>query len=299
MSKKLIVLSILFGLVCIIVFRWGESSKASVNKSMVMSTTFNEQKGYDQFVKQLPKKALNEMNWATPFYLKNGGLPRLILNCKAYIKVDKILVQQKKPEDEQVTAPAEQPNVDAQVKHKRIAITFDDGPHAKVTDQILSILQKYDVKATFFVIGLNVVQHPDIVAKANEHGHEIANHSWSHKNLTKLTPEQLHTEIDQTNEAINEAIGKYPTAYRPPFGATNADVRKEIALTSVLWNIDTMDWHHKTPAKTLANVKAQAKDGGILLMHDIYQESADALESVIIYLKKEGYEFVKISEIEQ
>lgn len=166
-----------------------------------------------------------------------------------------------------------------------------------MTKQVLTTLQKHEVKATFFVLGQNVVKHPEIVKKADAFGHEIANHSWSHKNLTKLNVKQMQAEINRANEAICDAIGKYPTMYRPPFGAIDETVREVIELTPVLWNIDTLDWHHKTPSKTLANLKEQAKDDGIILMHDIHQQSADALEDVILYLKEEGYEFVTTSQL--
>ena len=180
---------------------------------------------------------------------------------------------------------------------KKVALTFDDGPNDKSTVQILAILKKYDVKATFFVLGQNVVKHLDVVRMIHDQGHEVANHSWSHKNLTKLNPAQMHDEIDRTSDAIFEATGEYPASYRPPYGAIDASVRKEIQLNSVLWNIDTMDWHHKDPVKTLKNVKANAKDGGIILMHDIHQQSADALEAILQYLQQEDYEFVTTKEL--
>ena len=166
-----------------------------------------------------------------------------------------------------------------------------------MTDQILMTLQKYEVKATFFVLGQNVVKYPDVVKKADAFGHEIANHTWSHKNLTKLNVQQIQAEIDRANEAICNATGKTPTMYRPPFGALDEKVRESIDLTPVLWNIDTLDWHHKTPSKTLANLKEQAKNDGIILMHDIHQATADALDEVLATLQKQGYEFVTVSEL--
>lgn len=200
-------------------------------------------------------------------------------------------MNQEEPKEEPIEKPEQE------VQRKRIALTFDDGPHDKNTVQTLSILQKYNVKATFFVLGMNVVKHPEIVKLAAQQGHEIASHTWSHKSLTKLTPAQMHDEIDRASNAIFEAIGKRPTSYRPPYGAINANVRNEIKLKSILWNIDTMDWHHKTPAKTIENVKLHAKDGGIILMHDIHQETVEALEGVIQYLIQENYEFVTVEEL--
>lgn len=293
MSKKILVLGILFGLISLIVFRWSVGLQKASAQNITVSATYSEQQGYERFVEQLPQQIRNRMIWNLPFYMVNGGLPRVIRNCAAYITVNELLVQQQTPNKEPVV---EEPK---RALRKQIALTFDDGPNNKSTVQILNILQKYDVKATFFVLGQNVAKYPEIVKQAAEQGHEIANHSWSHKNLTKLNQEQMHAEIDQASEAIFAATGHYPTAYRPPYGAINDNVRKEIHLAPVLWNIDTMDWHHKNPAKTLATVRAHAKDRGIILMHDIHQESADALEAVIQYLQQEDYEFVTIETLYQ
>lgn len=285
MSRKLVVLGILFGLVSMIVVGWSTSPLTINAENLASSATYSEQQGYQQFVKQLPQRVSDEVTWKTPFYMGNGGLPRVIRDCGAYITVGELLVQQEKPE-----MPPLEPR-------KQIALTFDDGPNNKSTIQILDILQKYDVKATFFVLGQNVVKHPDVVNRMYIEGHEIANHSWGHKNLTKLNPAQMHAEIDRASEAIFEATGHYPTSYRPPYGAIDASVRQEIQLTPVLWNIDTMDWYHKDSLKTLENVQANAKDGGIVLMHDIHQQSADALEAVIQYLQQEDYEFITADEL--
>lgn len=294
MRKKLLVLSILFGFVSLLVFRFTIFSPSNVEANkFLFSATYSEQAGYEQFVKQLPPQKWDELNWESPFYMENGGLPRVIRNCDAYIDVNDLLVKQEAPEEEL----HEGSSGVQQEARKKIALTFDDGPNRTSTVQILEILEKYDVKATFFVIGQNVEKYPDIVKAAADQGHEIASHSWSHKNLTKLNNAQLHAEIDQASTAIFNAIGQYPTSYRPPYGAMNDQVRNEITLNPILWNIDTLDWQHKSPAKTLASVKAHAKDGGVILMHDIHQQSADAVEAVIQYLLEENYELVTTGEL--
>lgn len=294
MRKKLLVLGILFGFVSLLVFRFTIFSPSNVEANkFLLSATYSEQIGYEQFAKQLAPQKWEELNWEPPFYMENGGLPRVIRDCEAYIDVDDLLVKQEAPEEE---LPEGSDDVQ-QEAHKRIALTFDDGPNRTSTVQILETLEKYDVKATFFVIGKNVEKYPDIVKVAVDQGHEIASHSWSHKNLTKLNSAQLHAEMDQASTAIFKATGQYPTSYRPPYGAMNDLVRNEITLNPILWNIDTLDWQHKSPAKTLAIVKENAKDGGIILMHDIHQPSADAVESVIQYLLEEDYELVTISEL--
>ena len=293
MGIRMGLLGILISLLVLLGFRfWTDvPSTFADSETVPISVTYTEQVAYNQFI----NKASSNNELVKPFYLFNGGLSRSIQNCDEYIEVEKILGDKKRPTQKQENEQGQPTRGDN--KEKRIALTFDDGPHQYVTKQVLTTLQKHKVKATFFVLGQNVVKYPEIVKKADSFGHEIANHSWSHKNLTKLNVKQMQAEINRANEAICEAIGKYPTMYRPPYGAIDETVREVIELTPVLWNIDTLDWHHKTPAKTVANLKEQAKNDGIILMHDIHQQSADALEDVIIYLKEEGYEFVTTSQL--
>ncbi|MGE7915766.1 polysaccharide deacetylase family protein [Lysinibacillus xylanilyticus] len=187
----------------------------------------------------------------------------------------------------------------AKGQKKRVALTFDDGPDAKVTPQVLAILKKYDAKATFFMVGTNVSKNPAIVEQVYEAGHEIGNHTWNHSKLTSLSTSAVKQEVDKTSNAIYNAIGQYPTVFRPPYGATNDKVRSVITMPSILWSIDTLDWKHRNADKVLSYVKASAKDGSIILMHDIHQSTANGLENVILYLQKQGYEFVTVSEILQ
>lgn len=180
-----------------------------------------------------------------------------------------------------------------------MALTFDDGPDVKVTPQILAILKKYDVKATFFMVGKNVSRNPATVEKVYESGHEIGNHTWNHPKLTTLTKVNVKQEVDRTSNAIYAAIGQYPTVFRPPYGATSEQVRSVMTMPSILWSVDTLDWKHRNADKILAYVKASVKDGSIILMHDIHQSTANGLENVILYLQQQGYELVTVSEILQ
>lgn len=182
---------------------------------------------------------------------------------------------------------------------KRVALTFDDGPDAKVTPQILATLQKYDAKATFFMVGKNVSKNAPIVKQIYDGGHEIGNHTSNHKKLTALSIAGVKQEVNSTSNAIYAAIGQYPTVFRPPYGATNDQVRSVMTIPSILWSIDTLDWKHHNPDKILAYVKASVKDGSIILMHDIHQTTANGLDNVLLYLQKQGYEFVTVSEILQ
>jgi len=182
---------------------------------------------------------------------------------------------------------------------KRVALTFDDGPDAKVTPQILAILKKYNVKATFFMVGKNASNNPKTAEQVYKEGHEIGNHTWNHPKLTNLAKASVKEEVDRTSNAIYKAIGQYPTVFRPPYGATSDQVRSVITMPSILWSIDTLDWKHRNADKILTYVKASVNDGSIILMHDIHQTTADGLENVILFLQKQGYECVTVSDILQ
>ena len=182
---------------------------------------------------------------------------------------------------------------------KRVALTFDDGPDAKVTPQILAILKKYNVKATFFMVGKNASNNPKTAEQVYKEGHEIGNHTWNHPKLTNLAKASVKEEVDRTSNAIYKAIGQYPTVFRPPYGSTSDQVRSVITMPSILWSIDTLDWKHRNADKILTYVKASVNDGSIILMHDIHQTTADGLENVILFLQKQGYECVTVSDILQ
>ncbi|MDN4607261.1 polysaccharide deacetylase family protein [Sporosarcina highlanderae] len=180
---------------------------------------------------------------------------------------------------------------------KKVALTFDDGPDPKVTIQILDILEKHNAKATFFMLGSRVEYYPEITKKVHDAGHELAGHTWNHADLTKLTPERIAKEINDTSAIIEQVTGAKVNAYRPPYGAVNEKVRKFANLPTVLWDVDTRDWEHRDSQKLIQNVKQHTKDGSIILMHDIHQSTADGLDAVLTFLENEGYQFVTVSDL--
>lgn len=180
---------------------------------------------------------------------------------------------------------------------KRIALTFDDGPHPKVTEQILNTLDKYNAKATFFMLGSRVKHYPNIARDVLARGHEIGNHSWNHPVLTKMPMEQVLKEYTSTANEIELAINQGATVFRPPYGATNDDINAKIPVPVVLWSIDTLDWKHRNSQLLLTYIKKNMHNNAIVLMHDIHQSTADGLDAVLAYLQSEGYEFVTVSEI--
>lgn len=190
-----------------------------------------------------------------------------------------------------------QATVESDSESKRVALTFDDGPDPKATIQILDTLDKYNAKATFFMLGSRVEYYPEIAKKVQEAGHEIGNHSWNHPDLTKAGVEKVRNEIARTSSIIEDVTGQKATVFRPPYGAINNTVRNQTDLPVILWDLDTLDWKHRNPDLLLTHIKGQTKNGSIILMHDIHQSTAEGLDAVLAYLTGEGYAFVKISEL--
>ncbi len=179
-----------------------------------------------------------------------------------------------------------------------IALSFDDGPDPVVTPRVLDILAAEHVKATFFMVGRRVPGNDALLRRMHREGHEIGNHSWDHADLTKLTPDQFDNEISSTQSVIAHAGVPMPRLLRPPYGAVNDMVKSRSHMTIVRWDIDPADWQVRDPAQIEASVLSQAKPGGIILMHDIYPTTADALTPVIDQLKTR-FQFVTVSQLMQ
>lgn len=193
-------------------------------------------------------------------------------------------------------------------KKKMVAITLDDGPHKTLTERAMAAFEKYNGRATFFELGRNMEIYPNIVKEVYERGHELASHTYSHAQLTKLDPVTLDAEISRTQEACFKASGTEPTLIRPPYGAKNDNVKNAFhsyGLNMILWDGDTEDWRYsKKPdgAQTVCNniiadAKVKSGDGNIILIHDIHENSIAGLEMALDQLSKEGYQFVTVSDL--
>ena len=174
----------------------------------------------------------------------------------------------------------------------KIAITFDDGPHPRYTEQLLDGLKEREVKAAFFLIGENVAAYPEIVKREYEEGHLIGNHTFHHVDLEKIPEETAMKEIAMTNEAISSVTGEVPQFIRPPFGIRKKDLEEKLNEIPVLWNIDPLDWNTKNVDEIVNKVVTKAKDGAIILLHDCYQSSVEAAFQIIDHLQAEGFDFV-------
>jgi peptidoglycan/xylan/chitin deacetylase (PgdA/CDA1 family) len=183
---------------------------------------------------------------------------------------------------------------------KEVALTFDDGPHPVLTLQLLEILKRYHVRATFFVLGERVKLYPWTLQKIAEEGHEIGNHSYSHPSLDRLSNEQIENEISRTQEIIKNTIGIEPSLFRPPYGAYHhnaSEICGEHQLKIVLWSVDPQDWLYRDENHVYEYVTHHVKNGSIILCHDIHSTTVYAIPQIIESLLEQGYEFKTVSEI--
>lgn len=186
---------------------------------------------------------------------------------------------------------------------KRIALTFDDGPHPRYTKEILSILEEYEITATFFMIGVNAERYPEALREIVDSGCEIGNHTYSHSNLKHMSKEEIEKEILQCEEALIKYGGVRPTVFRPPEGMYPpylGEMMSHLGYNIILWSVDTMDWAMNPSENIEKTVMKQAKGGEIILMHDYVSggnTTCRALRRMIPRLLDEGYEFVTISQL--
>lgn len=182
-----------------------------------------------------------------------------------------------------------------------IAITFDDGPSAQLTPRLLDALKERGIKATFFVVGRNVAEYPDIVRRMDDEGHEIANHSWSHPALTQMGAESVRKQIENTNYAIEKITGKRPTLVRPPYGATSSVLNKrfteQYGLKVILWSVDPLDWKYRNANRVYNSIVQNTQPGSIILAHDIHATTVAAMPQTLDTLLARGYKFVTVSEL--
>ena len=158
-------------------------------------------------------------------------------------------------------------------------------------------MDKYDARVTFFVLGSRIDSHSDILKRAFLQGNQIGSHTYSHKNLLLINRDSVLREINYTNEKIKEVIGEYPKLIRPPYGNTSIEIKSLSNLSTILWNVDTLDWKYRDKNKVCEEILKSARDGSIILLHDLYQSSVEGALMAMEKLQKEGYAFVTISEM--
>ncbi|MBR2336034.1 MAG: polysaccharide deacetylase family protein [Clostridia bacterium] len=185
----------------------------------------------------------------------------------------------------------------------KIALTFDDGPHPRYTGQILDVLEEYDIKATFFVVGVNAKNYPDSLIDVIKKGHEIGNHTYSHPHVSGLNTYTLTDEVEKCESTIYGLTDYKTKLFRPPEGMIDADVRtvlRSLDYKVIMWDIDTRDWAHEPPEKIAENVISNIASGDIILMHDYIGHNSPTVEAIKIFipvLLEKGYKFVVVSEL--
>ena len=185
----------------------------------------------------------------------------------------------------------------AMADSKKIALTFDDGPHPYYTEQLLDGLKERGVHATFFVMGKHVELYPELIERMSEEGHLIGNHTYSHMQLNRSNGDAFKEELIKTNELIEKLTGQEVQYVRPPYGTWDKKFEKELNMFPVLWNIDPLDWCSNNVACIVQKVTNKAEENAIILMHDEYKSTVTAALQIVDILQEEGYEFVTVDEI--
>ena len=178
-----------------------------------------------------------------------------------------------------------------------VALTFDDGPQPSVGNRIMDCLAQYGGKATFFMVGERVGSYKTEVQRMVAEGHEVANHTMNHKYLQKLGAAQIQAQVNQGNDAIQAACGVRPMLLRLPGGNHNATVVANAGMPMIQWNVDTLDWKTRNADKTVAAVLNHVKDGDIILMHELYSSTGDAVARIVPELHKRGFQMVTVSQM--
>lgn len=178
-----------------------------------------------------------------------------------------------------------------------VALTFDDGPLTSVTARILDVLEENNSRATFFVVGNRVNTYRNCIERAYGMGCEIGNHTYSHQTLTVVNANAMKSQINQTNNAVKNITGEAPVLARAPGGSVNSSVLSNIKMPFISWSIDTLDWKSRNATSVVNVIKNNVKDGSVILMHDLYGSTASAVEAIVPWLIKQGYQIVTVSEM--
>jgi peptidoglycan/xylan/chitin deacetylase (PgdA/CDA1 family) len=167
-----------------------------------------------------------------------------------------------------------------------VGLTYDDGPNGGTTTQLLNALRSAGVRATFFNIGSKVLQNPALAGSQTSAGMWVGNHSWTHPHLTQMSSAQISSELSRTQQAIQQATGQTPRLFRPPYGETNGTVRSveaQLGLTEVLWTVDSRDWAGASTSQ-IVQAAGTLQPGGVILMHDGYQTTINAIPQIVANL---------------
>lgn len=187
------------------------------------------------------------------------------------------------------------------VSGKFIAITYDDGPHPQNTPRLLDMLAARNIKATFYVIGRNVDLYPQVVRRTVAEGHEIGNHSYTHRLMSKLGDTEVRNEMTRTHEAVARAAGVQIRTMRPPYGGLlqrqRELVHQEFGYPTILWSVDPLDWKRPGASVITSRILSNTSAGGIVLAHDLHAQTVDAMPATLDGLLRQGFQFVTVSQL--
>jgi peptidoglycan-N-acetylglucosamine deacetylase len=182
-----------------------------------------------------------------------------------------------------------------------VAMTFDDGPHPQNTPRLLDMLRARNIKATFYVIGGNVDRYPHIVRRTVAEGHEIGNHTYTHRKLTSLSDSDVKIEMRRTEDAIVRAAGVKPRTMRPPYGALLTRQRDLIFgnfnYPTIMWSVDPNDWKRPGASVVTSRILSGAHNGAIILAHDLHAPTVDAMPKTFDGLLSRGFQFITVSQL--
>ena len=198
-------------------------------------------------------------------------------------------------------APIRLPFHSAAIGTPHLSLTFDDGPHGKLTPKLLDLLGRRGVKCTFYVIGRNVEAYPDIARRIVAEGHEIANHTWTHPQLSRLSAARVADELRRTHDKVLEVTGVRMTNLRPPYGAFNDSVRRVAfdrhGYDTIMWSVDPLDWKFRNSSRVTRELVKGAAPGAVLLCHDIHPSTIAAMPATLDQLLGRGFRFVTVAEL--
>lgn len=187
--------------------------------------------------------------------------------------------------------------IPAEAAPKLLAFTFDDGPHRGSTDRLLDGLSERGAKGTFFLVGQEIDEARDIVERMRDEGHQIGNHTWSHKRLDEISADEAAQEIGKTDALLKSVAGEREYWLRPPYGFLREGAEKSLGVPIVKWSVDPRDWESRDTGKVVQAVMDAVKPGDIVLLHDIYPTSVEAALQLMDALAADGYQFVTVEEL--
>lgn len=226
----------------------------------------------------------------------DNGWSRVTFDGEETYVASNYLTAEKPPEKISVNIPIKNRNIDP--SKPMVALTFDDGPNETATPKILDILEKYNVVATFFDLGTCMENYPNITKREEQIGCEVGSHTYSHQNLNKLSGEEIQDDISNAARVYEQTLGHKLYLVRPPYGNADITVRRNLKYPLIGWDVDSLDWKTRNKNKILAEInKISNFDGRIILMHSIYDSTAEAVEELVPQLISKGYQLVTVSEM--